>query len=92
MVGHHTEEQMCILSKSPFVVQSVLGALNTKNYKYIDTCLKIIGNLMAVNDDLVLDLIQSGLLVIIKQLFPMATKDIKKSLLWVLSNIAANSE
>lgn len=48
--------------------------------------------MFVVKDELAPQLIEYGLLDILKNVFPVGTKQEKQEALWLLSNIAANSE
>ncbi len=70
------------------------------NMKRMSDMVEILGNVIAVSDDdgesttegIIPYLIQNGILEAIKVLFLLGTPKMKKEGLWLLSNIAANSE
>jgi hypothetical protein len=57
------------------------------------SCIRIIGNFIAVNDHVCKKLVyELGLLDVLKTVLVLGTKDHKKETFWLLSNIAANNE
>ena len=61
--------------------------------KNVQNCLRFMGNLFGVNDEMCSHYVQNmNFLDQLKRVFTYCTKTTRKEALWVLSNIAANSE
>lgn len=80
------------MCKQKHVINFVMALFKTLDARYISSCLQIIGNIIAADDKSVSELLNMGLLDILKNIFKYYSRSVKKEAFWVISNIAANSE
>lgn len=67
--------------------------LRSSNFKCMTNCIRILGNFIALSDIICKKLVHEwNFLDVIKTVMAIGTKDHKREALWLISNIAANSE
>lgn len=67
--------------------------LKSLDFRYMMNGLRILGNFLAINEKVCTEMIKElGLLDSIKSILTIGSRTHKKEALWVLSNVAANSE
>ena len=74
------------------VVNFIVEQFKKCDNKDVFYCIRIVGNMIAVNEPLCTELLKKGLLDCLKKVFSFCTKAAKKEALWLISNIAANSD
>eukprot|EP00347_Sterkiella_histriomuscorum_P003385 403364502 len=86
------EEELHALGIMHHVKLYVFDSLKDCDLRYSSSCIRILGNLFCLDDTLVNQLIQQGLLTVLDKILGCASKKDKKEALWLISNMAANSE
>jgi hypothetical protein len=69
-----------------------METFKTLNQKMITNCIRIIGNFIAVKEEICQYFIKQGLLDVLKKVFTYCSMHVRKDAFWLVSNIAANSE
>jgi hypothetical protein len=72
----------------------VLSMLKNANYKWMMNCLRITGNFIAIDERYCTEMVfgEDHLLESLKVCLTIGSSTHKKEALWVISNVAANSE
>jgi hypothetical protein len=85
-------EQIMLIAKHEHIQNFVLAQFKTLDQRLMYPCIRTIGNFIAVCEDLCSQFVSNGLLDVLKKVFTFCAKHIRKEALWLVSNIAANSE
>lgn len=87
------DEEINFIVNQPHLQQLALDLLKEFSMRNVEMCIRFLGNLFAVNEEICTQYVRNkGILDILKKVFTYCTKQTRKEALWLVSNIAANSE
>ena len=87
------DEEINFVVGQPHLQQLALEILKEFNFKNVEMCIRFFGNLFAVNDEICTAYVRNkGILDILKKVFTYCPKQTRKEAIWLVSNIAANSD
>ena len=93
VIKNCSDEQIKLITANPVMQAFAFQVLSEFQIKNISNCIRFFGNLFAMDEQACTHYVkQPEFMAKIRNIFTYCTKIIRKEALWLVSNIAANSE